>query len=473
MKKLLLVLTVVAMASFLLVGCLPTTNNAPVITSTPGLTATVGTEYTYTVTATDADGDTLTYSVSPSDLEITANVITWTPTATGTMDVIVTVTDGTDPVTQSFTITVSAAPVINVAPVITSTAVLIATVGEAYTYDVNASDANTGDVLVYSLTTDVAGMGINSASGLINWTPTFAGSYVVGVMVSDGALTATEGFTVVASDPVVLPFVASIVYEADHFYDDGTDKFVRSGEVDVKVTLLEALVAGESLEIQWNDGANIGGEDTLTQVGTTLVYEGTIDFGHESWGDCELVCVEVIKLADCCPDQTFTDIVKVDEDDPCADFELTFTDCCETDEDDYTGVYMSFTSIIAGDCGDLDVCEDCCSGVGDWTFTVVPDDTDCGTDCDVVAGSGCEIDGDIECGCLVYAAGGDETEVVYDIDVSIKDNVGNEFTDTWTITLDTDSVVSVEFADATVLAADAVAGVWTIDYTDCTATLCD
>jgi outer membrane lipoprotein SlyB len=64
MKKLILVLSVVAMAAFLLVGCLPKTNTAPVITYSASQTATVGTEFISTVTATDAENDTLIFSVS-------------------------------------------------------------------------------------------------------------------------------------------------------------------------------------------------------------------------------------------------------------------------------------------------------------------------------------------------------------------------------------------------------------------------
>jgi len=111
MKKLLFVLVVVSMASLLFTGCIPTTNIAPVITSTPSLTGTIGTAYTYTVTATDADGDTLTYAVvGPTGMVIsTAGVISgWTPAVAGTNAVVVTVSDGKDPVTQSFIITVSA-----------------------------------------------------------------------------------------------------------------------------------------------------------------------------------------------------------------------------------------------------------------------------------------------------------------------------------------------------------------------------
>ncbi|MBA7554843.1 hypothetical protein ES705_47479 [subsurface metagenome] len=112
MKRFLVILMVVAMASFLFVGCLPTTNHAPVFTSTPVKTATVGTMYTYTPTATDADGDTVTFTVAgPAGMAISGGVISWTPAAEGTEDVIVTATDGKDPVTQPFTITVEAASV--------------------------------------------------------------------------------------------------------------------------------------------------------------------------------------------------------------------------------------------------------------------------------------------------------------------------------------------------------------------------
>jgi len=110
-NKKILTLISLLLVSFLLVGCnggVTPPNNAPVITSVPpSLTATVGTAYTYTVTATDADDDALTYSVSPSDLAIADNVITWTPTAAGTKDVVVSVSDATVTTTQSFTITVS------------------------------------------------------------------------------------------------------------------------------------------------------------------------------------------------------------------------------------------------------------------------------------------------------------------------------------------------------------------------------
>jgi len=87
-------------------------NNPPQITSSPILTATVGSLYSYDVDAGDPDNDTLSYSLSvyPSGMTINAQsgLIKWTPgtNQTGAQSVNVTVTDGkggSD--NQSFTVT--------------------------------------------------------------------------------------------------------------------------------------------------------------------------------------------------------------------------------------------------------------------------------------------------------------------------------------------------------------------------------
>jgi len=91
-------------------------NNPPQITSSPILTATMGSLYSYDVDAGDPDNDTLSYSLSvyPSGMTINAQsgLIKWTPgtNQTGAQSVNVTVTDGkggSD--SQSYTVTVAAA----------------------------------------------------------------------------------------------------------------------------------------------------------------------------------------------------------------------------------------------------------------------------------------------------------------------------------------------------------------------------
>jgi len=188
-----------------LVGCLTPPNQAPILTSSPITTATVGVEYTYDVNATDPDGDTLTYSLAtPAGMTISSatGLIKWTPVATqvGNNLVTVMVSDGVLYITQSFTIKVSTLPPVNQKPVIYSTPITTATVGVTYFYDVNATDPD-GDTLTYSLTTYPSNMTINSATGVISWIPTLAqvGYNSVTVMVSDGVLYITQSFTIKVS----------------------------------------------------------------------------------------------------------------------------------------------------------------------------------------------------------------------------------------------------------------------------------
>lgn len=88
---------------------------------------------------------------------------------------------------------------INKAPEITSDPVETAKVGVSYTYDVEATDPDTEDVLTYSLTVEPTGMLIDGASGLITWTPKAEGSFDVTVEVSDGEFSDTQDFTIVVS----------------------------------------------------------------------------------------------------------------------------------------------------------------------------------------------------------------------------------------------------------------------------------
>ena len=183
-------------------GCflVPLKNQPPIITSTPITTATVDVLYAYDVDATDPDVDTLTYSLTTNLAGMTINsttgLINWTPASTGDYNVTVRVSDGSLSDTQSFIIHVSEeSETTNQAPDITSTPITSATVDQAYTYNVNATDPD-GDTLTYSLTTKPTGMTINSTTGLINWTPASTGDYNVTVRVSDGSLSDTQSFII-------------------------------------------------------------------------------------------------------------------------------------------------------------------------------------------------------------------------------------------------------------------------------------
>jgi hypothetical protein len=71
-------------------------------------------------------------------------------------------------------------------PTISGTPPVSATVGQAYSYKVSASDSD-GDTLTYSVANQPAWMSINSATGQISGTPTATGTFPnITISVSDG-----------------------------------------------------------------------------------------------------------------------------------------------------------------------------------------------------------------------------------------------------------------------------------------------
>ena len=75
----------------------------------------------------------------------------------------------------------------NVAPTITTTPVTNLTLGQAWTYDANATDpAGARDPLTWSLQQGPTGMTIGSSDGVVRWTPSAPGLYPVRIRVNDG-----------------------------------------------------------------------------------------------------------------------------------------------------------------------------------------------------------------------------------------------------------------------------------------------
>jgi lysophospholipase L1-like esterase len=92
-------------------------------------------------------------------------------------------------------------------PIITSTPVTDAIVGQLYTYDV---DANGCPAPTYLLTTYPSGMTIDSNTGLIEWTPTAIGDFNVAVEVSNGYLPdANQSFTITVSSIIEFDTISS------------------------------------------------------------------------------------------------------------------------------------------------------------------------------------------------------------------------------------------------------------------------
>jgi len=152
----------------------------------------------FTISATDADDDSLTFPQPtnlPTGASLTDNTdgtatFSWTPnyTQSGTYDITFTVSDGTDTDSETITITVNDVTVGNTAPTITTTAITQVYENQAYTYDVDATDAD-GDTLTYSLTQNPLEFSIDSTTGAITGTAPEVNQdtdYTVTVQVSDG-----------------------------------------------------------------------------------------------------------------------------------------------------------------------------------------------------------------------------------------------------------------------------------------------
>jgi len=226
------------------------TNFAPEIISTPVLEATEGELYEYDVEATDADaGDTLSYSLlqAPAGMGIDAatGLIAFTPAPEQSGQVFVVeirVEDSTllaD--TQLFDLTVID---VNRPPAIVSDPPLVATEGSPYAYDAEATDADPGDTLVWSLALAPAGATIDPATGLVEWTPSSlrTGAQEFTVTVTDDgspAASDSQSFTVIVEDINLAPQIVSAppleategapyAYDADATDPDPTDTLTWS-----------------------------------------------------------------------------------------------------------------------------------------------------------------------------------------------------------------------------------------------------
>jgi hypothetical protein len=183
-----------------------------------------GQEVTFTVTATDPEQDAITFTLDPdlenhgATLDPVTGVFRWTPSATQalgpTVFRILAIDDG-DPAgadSETFVITVTGAA--NQAPAISSEPVLTATEGQAYAYNITATDPDGDDL---SITAELKpewlvfldnGDGTASLSGTPG--PADVGPHNVVLQVDDGTNTMNQSFTINVSAANQAPVLANI-----------------------------------------------------------------------------------------------------------------------------------------------------------------------------------------------------------------------------------------------------------------------
>jgi hypothetical protein len=189
-------------------------NSVPTISSTALTTVESGTAYSYSLVAADADGDTLTMSAANLPAWLTFDSATGTLSGTpsdadaGDTTVTLTVSDGTDDITQAFTITVTLPVAVNNPAVITSTGITDATVGETYSYTLTATDADS-DTLTMSTTIPgaLSWLTFDDTAGILSGTPASGdvAATEITLTVSDGTDDTIQTFTITVADAIVTP----------------------------------------------------------------------------------------------------------------------------------------------------------------------------------------------------------------------------------------------------------------------------
>ncbi|MCW8832005.1 MAG: putative Ig domain-containing protein [Colwellia sp.] len=266
----------------------PTPNTAPVISSTAVNTVEAGSEYSYTLASSDADGDTLTLSASslPSWLSFDSatGVLSGTPAEADEGDhaITLTVSDGTDEVTQSFSIGVTVPVAANNAPTITSDVIISATVGEAYSYTLTATDAD-NDTLTMSTTIPgaLSWLTFDAATGILSGTPASGdvAATEITLTVNDGTDDTMQTFTITVTDVMVEPTPALVVYEdaANPLWGawdccGGTTPAIITDSDPAYDQVTQFTINGDTV-VGFNARDAVGGVAFDTPAGTTLEFD--------------------------------------------------------------------------------------------------------------------------------------------------------------------------------------------------------
>ncbi|MCK4628671.1 MAG: hypothetical protein KAT56_06680 [Sedimentisphaerales bacterium] len=196
-------------------------------------------------------------------------------------------------------------------PVIISTPVTVATVGELYSYDVDASGYPAS---TYLLETYPAGMTVDPNTGLIEWTPGRTGDFDVNVKAGNGQPPdANQGFTITVSEPP--PYVDDVA---------NTDMAVQ-GSVSGSYTDTQSSNDGYEAITEVREGNPARGFSSLQHKWTVNVTGGdTVTFYIEAYQTISSDSDNFV-FAYSTDDSTYTDmltVTKTSDDDTCQSYEL-------------------------------------------------------------------------------------------------------------------------------------------------------
>jgi hypothetical protein len=180
--------------------------NAPVITSATTAAGTVGTAFSYQIVVTNGP-TSFGASGLPAGLSINSatGLISGIPSSAGSpLNVTLTATNATGTATGNVAITISPAAVS--VPMITSATTATGTVGNAFTYQIGATNNPTS----FNATGLPSGLSVNTTTGLISGTPTSAGGpTTVSLSAGNSGGTGTGTVAISISAAAAIPAITS------------------------------------------------------------------------------------------------------------------------------------------------------------------------------------------------------------------------------------------------------------------------